>query len=80
VPEINATNAARNFSELLDAVEHRGEHFTIVRRGKVVAQLEPVAVGRGADIKALLRLRKVDRGWANELAATRDLVAVEERS
>lgn len=80
MPEINATNAARNFSELLDAVEHRGEHFTIVRRGKVVAQLEPVAVGRGADIKALLRLRKVDRGWANELAATRDLVAVEERS
>jgi prevent-host-death family protein len=78
--EINATNAARNFSELLDAVEHRGEHFTIVRRGKVVAQLEPVAIGRGADIKALLRLRRVDRAWTSDLVATRELVAIEERS
>ena len=38
--EVNATSAARNFAELLDAVEHRGERFTIVRRGKVIAQLE----------------------------------------
>jgi antitoxin (DNA-binding transcriptional repressor) of toxin-antitoxin stability system len=78
--EINATNAARNFSELLDAVEHRGEHFTIVRRGKVIAQLEPVTIGSGADLKALLRHRKPDSAWLKDVAATRELVAIEERT
>jgi diketogulonate reductase-like aldo/keto reductase len=31
---VSATDAARNFADLLDAIEHRGEHFTIVRRGQ----------------------------------------------
>ncbi|MBV8303271.1 MAG: type II toxin-antitoxin system Phd/YefM family antitoxin, partial [Acidimicrobiia bacterium] len=43
--EVTATEAARSFSDLLDAVEHRGERFTIVRRGKAVAQLQPLAEG-----------------------------------
>jgi hypothetical protein len=30
VPEITATDAARNFADLLDAVEHRGEHFGLL--------------------------------------------------
>ena len=77
--EVSATSAARNFSELLDAVEHRGERFTIVRRGRVIAQLEPVAVGRGQDLKALLRGHKVDEDWPADVSATRDLVAIEER-
>ena len=48
--EISATEAARNFADLLDAVEHRGETFTIVRRGKPIASLQPTRVrpgGRG---------------------------------
>jgi prevent-host-death family protein len=80
MPEISATNAARNFAELLDAVEHRGEHFTIVRRGKVIAQLEPVAIGQGVDVKAFMRRRRADKTWLADLMATRDLVAIEERS
>ena len=40
LPDVTATDAARNFADLLDAVEHRGEHFTIVRRGKAIADLE----------------------------------------
>jgi prevent-host-death family protein len=78
--EISATSAARNFAELLDAVEHRGERFTIVRRGKVVAQLEPVSIGQGVDVKALLRHRRADKAWLADLMATRELVAIEERS
>jgi antitoxin (DNA-binding transcriptional repressor) of toxin-antitoxin stability system len=78
--EINATSAARNFAELLDAVEHRGERFTIVRRGKVIAQLEPVTIGQGADVKAFLRKRKPDKAWLEDLAATRELVGIEDRS
>jgi prevent-host-death family protein len=80
VTEITATNAARNFAELLDAVEHRGESFRIVRRGKVVAQLEPVAIGRGADLKALLGHNRPDKAWLEDVTATRELVAIEERS
>jgi antitoxin (DNA-binding transcriptional repressor) of toxin-antitoxin stability system len=54
MPEVTATDAARNFADLLDAIEHRGEHFTIVRRGKAVASLEPTSQGRGSDVKAAL--------------------------
>lgn len=77
--EISATEAARNFADLLDAIEHRGEHFTITRRGKVVAQLEPVVAGRGADAKRLLRAHRVDDGWVDDLAAVRALVTSQQR-
>jgi prevent-host-death family protein len=77
--EVTATEAARRLADLLDAVEHRGERFTIVRRGRVVAQLEPVAHGRGQDVKSMLRRHRADDRWADDLAATRDLLSIEER-
>ena len=79
MPDVSATDAARQFSDLLDAVEHRGEHFTIVRRGRAIAHLEPMGRGRGADTKALLLEHRPDRSWADELAAVRGLLEVEER-
>jgi len=79
MPDITATDAARSFSDLLDAIEHRGEHFTIVRRGKAIAQLEPVSHGRGSDVKELLRRHDLDTDWAGDLHAVRDLVEIEER-
>ena len=79
MPDVSATDAARNFAALLDAIEHRGEHFTIVRRGRAIAHLEPVSRGRGADVKALLRRHRPDRTWADDLAALRGLLEVEER-
>lgn len=72
--DISATEAARSFSDLLDAVEHRGEHFAIVRRGKVVAELHPAGQGGGADVKAVLRRHIPDPAWAEDLAATRALL------
>jgi prevent-host-death family protein len=80
VPEVSATDAARNFSDILDAVEHRGEHFTIVRRGRVVAQLDPVSAGRGADVKAILRGRRGDRGFRRDIESVRQLLEIETRS
>lgn len=80
MPEISSTDASRNFADMLDAVEHEGAHYTIVRRGKPVAHLEPVARGRGADVKQLLRRHLVDAGWSRDLASIRELVEVEERS
>jgi prevent-host-death family protein len=79
MPEVSATDAARNFSDLLDAVEHRGEHFTIVRRGKVVAQLDPRQAGRGAEIKALLQRHRRDSAFARDLTSARDLLQIENR-
>jgi len=79
MPEISATNAARNFAELLDAVEHKGERITIVRRGRAVAHIEPVANGLGSDVKSLLERHPVDTQWFTTLQETRELVVTEER-
>lgn len=78
--EITATEAARSFANLLDAVEHRGERFTIVRRGKAIASLEPVKEGHGTDVKELLRRHQPDSEWLQDLAAVRSVVELQERS
>jgi prevent-host-death family protein len=80
VTEVSATEAARKFSDMLDAVEHHGERFTIVRRGRVVAQLEPVSTGKGKDVKALLGRHPADPAFAGDLASLRQLLEVEDRS
>lgn len=77
---MTATEAARNFADLLDAIEHRGEHFTIVRRGKAIAHLEPMTRGRGADVKALIRRHRPDPGWSSDLDEVRSLLEVEDRA
>lgn len=76
---ITATEAARSFSDVLDAVEHRGEAFTIVRRGRAIAVLQPVKVGRGTDVKDLLKRHSPDDAWLHDLSAVRGLVQLEER-
>lgn len=77
--EISATDAARRFSDLLDAVEHQGERFTIVRRGKAIAILEPMTAGHGAEVKAVLRRHTPDRDWLGDVAAVRAAADLEER-
>jgi prevent-host-death family protein len=79
MPEVSATDAARNFSDILNAVEHRGEHFTIVRRGKVVAHIDPVSASRGADVKALLRGHRRDPGFGRDIESVRELLEIETR-
>ena len=79
MPDVSATDAARHFADLLDAVEHRGEHYTIVRRGKAVAHLQPVSSGRGVDVKALLRRHRPDAGWSRELNDLRRQLEIENR-
>ena len=79
MPDVTATDAARNFADLLDAIEHRHERYTIMRRGRAVAQLEPVSRGRGADLKDLLRRHELDTDWADDLTNVRDLLALEDR-
>ena len=80
MPDVTATDAARHFADLLDGVEHRGEHYTIVRRGKAVAHLEPISSGRGADVKVLLRRHLPDAEWSKELTDLRGLLEIEDRA
>jgi prevent-host-death family protein len=77
--EISATEAARNFAELLDAVEHKGERILIARRGRVIAQIEPVSKGRGADVKSLLKRYPNDAHWMESIREVRELVVSEDR-
>ena len=78
--EVSATDAARNFADLLDAIEHRGEHFTIVRRGRAIAHLEPVSQGRGGDVKAVLRRHRLDHAWSGEIESLRELIELQDRA
>lgn len=79
MPDISATEAARRFSDVLNAVEHGKESYTIIRRGKAVAHLEPIANGRGAEVKDVLRRHKPDAMWSKELSGLRELVEIDTR-
>lgn len=76
--EITATEAARGFSALLDALERDGETFVITRGGRPVARIEPTVGTTGKALKALLRHYPADREWAEELVEVRGLVTAEE--
>lgn len=78
--EISATEAARELADVLDAVEHRGERFTVVRRGKAIARIEPLASGEGRRAKQLLAETSPDTEWASQLAETRRLLELDTRT
>lgn len=77
--EVSATEAARRFSELLDAVEHRRESFTVTRHGRAVARVTPTSGASGEALADLLRKHPPDPGWADDLRSLRELLVVEER-
>lgn len=80
IAEVTATEASRRFADLLDGVEHRGERYTIMRRGRVIAQLEPASATTGAHVKALLRRHRIDEAWKREVDTLREELVAEERS
>ena len=57
---VSATDAARRFSDVLDAVEHGRETFVVVRKGGAVARIGPAAAAHGRAIKDLLRANPPD--------------------
>lgn len=76
---ITATDAARRFSDLLDAVEGRGESFVVERRGRAIASIAPAAAVSGRTLKQLLRSHRVDSRWPDELRELRSALTTEER-
>jgi prevent-host-death family protein len=79
VKDISATEAARNFSDLLDAVEHGHETFRVTRGGRPVARIDPVEAASGRAVKDLLGRHAADPGWAGDLAELRSMLVTEER-
>jgi prevent-host-death family protein len=80
VRRLSATDAARRFSDLLDAVERRGESFVVFRRGRAVARIEPARAANGELVKEFLRANPPDRRWASELGELRASLAIEDRA
>ena len=56
--KISATDAVRKFSEILSQVHYKGDSYTVMRGGKSVASISPVAQplkGKSlGDLKSLL--------------------------
>lgn len=51
----SVTDVARNFSDYINRVAHRGETFVLTRGGKAVAELRPLPAGRTlGDLAAFL--------------------------
>lgn len=76
---VSATEAARQFSDLLDQVERDGETFVVERRGRAVASIAPTAAVSGRTVKELMRSQPPDPTWAGELAELRGLLERDER-
>ena len=76
---VNATEVARNFSEVLDGVEHRHQTYVVTRAGKPIARITPVPSTNGLEVKRLLRDHTSDASWAADLATLRASLTTEER-
>ena len=76
---VTATEAARKFADVLDAVESRGETFVVVRRGRAVARIGPAGAGRGAAVKELLRAAPRDAAWVSDVRRMRAALQIEDR-
>jgi antitoxin (DNA-binding transcriptional repressor) of toxin-antitoxin stability system len=79
VEQLTATEAARRFSEVLDAIEHQGTSYLVMRNGRPVAHIEPAAGATGRAAKDFLRRHAPDPDWARELRELRSGLVLEER-
>jgi len=74
---MTATEASRNFSELLDAIE-RGETVTITRGHHAVAEIMPARRRTGADLRAALEeTAPPDDRFAADIASALAMVSSE---
>jgi prevent-host-death family protein len=72
--EISATDASKRFADMLDAVEHRGETFTVVRRGRAIATIAPAHRTSLADLRAFLSEHPPDLEWEHDLQDLRRFI------
>ena len=53
---VTATEAARNFSDLLNRVRYGHETFVVLRGGEEIAQITPAGSGRSITLAGLIEL------------------------
>jgi prevent-host-death family protein len=68
---VTATQAARNFANILDSVEH-GETVVITRDGVPVGRLVPERRTSADRLKTALRDNPADAGFADDLERVHD--------
>jgi prevent-host-death family protein len=74
---ITATEASRNFSDLLDAIE-RGETVTITRGHHPVAEIRPARHRTGADLRAALeQIPPPDDKFADDISGALAIISSE---
>jgi prevent-host-death family protein len=74
---LSATEAVRQFSEILNNIKYRGDHYTIMRGGKPVAAIVPaegvVPMRSLTELRAILqtlpRLDPDDTSFAEDVVA-----------
>jgi prevent-host-death family protein len=74
VTEISATDASKRFADVLDAVEHRGESFTVVRRGRAIATVAPSRRSTLGELRGFVRDHAPDSEWGDDVADLRRFV------
>lgn len=72
--EISATDASKRFADMLDAVEHRGETFTVGRRGRAIATIAPAHRMTLGELRQFLNANPPDPEWAEELEDLRRFI------
>ena len=77
---LTATEAARHFADVLDAVEHDHETFVVTRGGKAIASIGPTHGGGGRELKNVLLRHRPDAAWGSELRLLRQTLVTEKRS
>jgi antitoxin (DNA-binding transcriptional repressor) of toxin-antitoxin stability system len=77
---LTATEVARHFADVLDAVEHDHETFAVTRGGRVIASIGPAGGAGGRRLKEVLLKHRPDAAWRGELEALREGLVGEERS
>ncbi|MEA2256386.1 MAG: Antitoxin Phd YefM, type toxin-antitoxin system [Solirubrobacteraceae bacterium] len=74
---VTATEAARNFSRLLDDAEHRSESFVVERNGRPVAEVRPA--GAHSTVEDLLEILRMEAPDDDFEADMREVVADRDR-
>jgi prevent-host-death family protein len=77
---VTATEAARHFADVLDAVEHDHETFLVSRGGRAIAAIGPAAGGGGRQLKSVLLRHRAEAAWRRQLESLRETLAPEERN
>ena len=70
--EITASEVSRNFSAVLDSVEH-GETIVITRAGRRIAAITPAAAANGSALNAVIKQWRgsgaLDESFSENIAA-----------